>query len=400
MARILTCWEMGNGLAYIEGITAAGRVFRKAGHEVQFALRDLSHAERLQGGKFTFYQAPTQVLPSPDLVRNPMSFADVLINLGFGRPANVTARVRAWRALLDLVKPDIVRCVHAPGALLAARGTSIRSLAVGIGFLIPPPISPLPNLRGWDKQANTGHMLTREQLVLDGFNQALKAIGAPPVASVGALYAEADVCELYTYPELDDYGPRSGVRYHGNFQPGIGEAPVWPAGSGKRIFAYLEKYKSLPGVLKVLAASGNPVLVYMAHPPEELLKQYATGNLRIAMKPLNIPETAAQCDIGVSQGGHNIAGSFLMAGKPQLCLPALFPEAVTAGKVFALGAGISSSMLAQDLQPALSRLLQDTVMARKAAEYGASVRSMTPEFSIQGALETVEELAKAGPRRV
>src|SRR5690242_18690543 len=120
MARVLTCWEMGNGLAYIEGLTAAARVIAKAGHEVHFAARDLTHAERLLGGKFPFYQAPTQTIPTGVLLKSPMTFADVLINLGWGSPAAVAARVRAWRNLIDFVKPDIVRCAHAPGALLAA----------------------------------------------------------------------------------------------------------------------------------------------------------------------------------------------------------------------------------------------------------------------------------------
>src|ERR1700761_5242082 len=153
MARVLFCWEMGNGLAYMEGLTAAARAISKAGHEVHFAARDLTHAERLLGGKFPFYQAPTTVIPPGITLRNPMTFADVLINLGWGNPAAATARVRAWRNLIDLVKPDIVRCAHAPGALLAVRGTPIRSLVGGIGFLVPPNQSPLPLLRTWAKDA-------------------------------------------------------------------------------------------------------------------------------------------------------------------------------------------------------------------------------------------------------
>src|SRR5579859_4694922 len=141
MAKVLICWELGNGLAYIESLTAVAKAFKHAGHEVVFALRDLGHAERLLGGKFAFYQAPTQVIPVPERLPSPMTFADVLINLGYGKPNNVAARVRAWRGLIEHVQPDIVRCAHAPGALLAVRGTPIRSLAVGIGFLHPPAVS-------------------------------------------------------------------------------------------------------------------------------------------------------------------------------------------------------------------------------------------------------------------
>src|SRR6185437_8267173 len=138
MARVLICWELGNGLAYIEGLNLAAKAIAKAGHEMQFAVRDLSHAERVLGARFPYYQAPTNAMQRRMVLKRPMTFADVLINLGYGNPDAVVARVRAWRNLLDMVKPDIIRCAHAPGALLAARGTGIRSLVVGIGFLVPP----------------------------------------------------------------------------------------------------------------------------------------------------------------------------------------------------------------------------------------------------------------------
>ena len=398
MARVLICWEMGNGLAYIEGLGAAGRAFKKAGHEVQYALRDLSHAERVLGGKFTFHQAPTQVLPGGMPLPNPMTFADVLINLGFGDARTVTARVRAWRALFDLVKPDIIRCANAPGALLAARGTGIRSLVVGLGFIVPPPISPLPKLRSW-ADGVPERMAAREQTVLDACNQALKAIGAPAVKSVGAIYAETDITELYTYPELDDYGPREGVKYLGNFQPGFGAVPEWPAGQGKRIFAYLDPHEPIPQVLKAMAETGARVLAYLPRAPEALLRQYAQGNLRLVSQPLNIADTAAQCDAGVNHGGHNIVGSLLNAGKPQLCLPWTLPEGVTSRKLLALGTGLISPIKPTEMREQLARLLSDAGMAKKAADYGASVRHLTPEEALKGAVASVDELAKAGPRR-
>src|ERR1041385_8529026 len=110
MARVLFCWELGNGLAYMEGLALGAKVISKAGHEVQFAVRDLTHAERLLGKHYKYYQAPTTVIPNANPLPAPMTFADVLINLGYGRPDAVAGRVRAWRNLLDQVKPDIIRC--------------------------------------------------------------------------------------------------------------------------------------------------------------------------------------------------------------------------------------------------------------------------------------------------
>ena len=399
MARVLFCWEMGNGLDYMEGLTAGARAIAKAGHEVQFAARDLTHAERLLGGRFPFYQAPTTVLPPGMNLRRPMTFADVLINLGWDNPSAVTARVRAWRNLIELVKPDIVRCAHAPGALLAVRGTPIRSLVVGIGFLVPPGKSPLPLLRSWATDAQPERMAAREQLVLDGMNQGLAAIGAPPVASVGALYAEADIRELYTYPELDDYGPRQDVKYLGNFQGASGAKPEWPTLPGKKVFAYLEPLKQVDVIIQALAACGQPVLAYLPHASPEIVQRYAGSNLRITDKPVDVVETTATCDVGVSMGGHNIIGSFMGAGKPQLMVPAYFNERITATKAEAAGVGLISGVDAKQLQERLGMLVREPAYAEKARALGAKLAPLTLESALKGAVDSVNELAAMGPRR-
>jgi UDP:flavonoid glycosyltransferase YjiC (YdhE family) len=399
MARVLSCWEMGNGNAYLVSLAAHARVISKAGHEVQFAVRDLSHAERILGRHITYYQAPTTTIPPRLRLPNPMTFADVLINLGWGNPAAVTSRVRAWRRLIDLVKPDIVRCAHAPGALLAVRGTPIRSVTLGIGFLVPPDRSPLPLLRTWAKDTSIERMAAREQGVLEGMNQGLDAIGAPRVSSIGALYNEADIRELFTYPELDDYGPRDNVKYLGNFQRGMGAAPEWPAVPGRKIFAYLEPLKQVEVILKTLAASGQPVLVYLPQASPELMQRYASGNLRITDRPLAITETVASCDFGVSHVGLNIAASFLAAGKPQLCLPKTFPERVTAEKIVASGAGLISRFDAASFGAALTRLLEEKSFHDKARAAAARVAHFSLPGALQSVRDSIDMLHAAGPRQ-
>ena len=398
MARVLFCWELGNGLAYMGSLSLIARAVAKAGHEVHFAARSLTHAEHLLGDRIPFYQAPTHVTPPRLVLRRPMTFADVLINLGFGNPAMVAGRVRAWRKLFELVRPDIVRCTHAPGALLAARGTGIRSIATGIGFLMPPTRSPLPLLRTWIKDADPQRMAAREQALLDSMNQALSALAAPKLGNVGALYGEADIRMLSTYPELDDYGPRDDVRYVGNMQPGVGAPPVWPDVPGKRIFAYLDPSEPIPMLLKALTATGQPVLAFLPHAPEELVKQYASGNLRLTDRPLDLTKTAALCDLGVSHGGHNIAGSLLAAGKPQLLVPNMFPEYVTARKVAGLGAALVCRWNEADISGKLTRLLHEGDFSAQAKAVAARVAHLDMDHALREAVAAVGELATTKPR--
>ena len=214
-------------------------------------------------------------------------------------------------------------------------------------------------------------------------NQGLDAIGAPRVANVGALYNETDICELYTYPQLDDYGPRDNVRYLGNFQPGFGESPVWPRNAGKRIFAYLQAFKPIPQVLQSLADTGQPVLVYMPDASDELRAHFRGSNLAFAGGPLNIAETAMQCDVGVTHGGHNIAGSLMQAGKPQLCLPTLLPERLIAEKVAALGTGLVTNVQFTDVKEKIARLLQEADFTDKARSLGAQLTHYSMEAALR-----------------
>lgn len=397
MARVLLCWEMGNGLAYIEGLKAGGQVIADAGHEVTYAVRDLAHAERVLGAD-RYFQAPTTVIPPSTRVSNPMTFADVLMNLGFSQGAAVAGRLRAWRNLFRQLRPDIIRCSNSPGALLAARGTAIRTMAVGTGFLVPPAVSPLPLLRPWAKEYSLERMASREQEVLSAMNHGLDAVGAPRLASVSALYSETDVRQLYTYPELDDYGPRSDVDYAGNYQPGRGEMPVWPALPGKKLFAYLEATQRTPLVLKVLAETGQPTLVYMAHAPEDLKKLYADGSVKIVDQPLDLKAAAAQCDAGITHGGLIIVSSLLAAGKPQLSIPQFFPERITAEKVMRLGAGLQCGIKLEELRASIVRLLEDASLAPAARAYATRVAHMDMAWLTRRTLAPVQALAEAGPR--
>jgi hypothetical protein len=401
MARILDCWEIGNGLAYIEGLAISLKLMAKAGHDVHFAGRDLSHAERIFGGRIKCYQAPTQVVPvsAQRQIALALNFPDVLINLGFGDAGNVTGRVRAWRRLFDGIRPDVIRCGNAPGALLAARGTGIRTLFMGIASQIPPDRTPLPLLRTWIKDADPQQTAAREQAVLDAMNQALDAVQAPRLRSVGALYAEADERLVFSYPELDEYSPRQDVKYLGAIQPGMGEAPHWPDVPGKKIFAYLEAYPGIHVLLDALAATRLPVLAYMAHAPEELLQRYAGSNLRIVRQPLDLPNTAALCDYGVSHGGHQIASTFLAAGKPQLLVPSVFPERVAAEKLSAAGMAVYCRLRAADIAVQLRRLLQDASLAENARAGAARVAHLTIEHSIVETLGIIDRLIAAGPRK-
>lgn len=401
MARVLQCWELGDGYAYIEGFTMGARALKAAGHEVSLAYRDLKHAERIVGSDFELLQAPTPVSGPLVTVRRPMTFADQMINADYGESARMLGRLRAWRGLIERHAPDVLRVLHAPGALLASRGLGIPTLVVGTGFLIPPPVSPLPNLRPWVKDADPKAMQARESRVLGEMNKALGALKAPPLERLCDLY-RVDRQEIYAFPEMDEYGKRAGddVVYMGVYQPDEGAAPVWPAGNGKKVFAYLELFEKLPGVLEALKSSGCSVLVFMARFPAELRDKYKGTNLAFADKPLNMFAAARQCDYAVSHGGHNIASTALLAGKPQLLMPMFLPERIGAQNVVKLGAGLIAPLDGVKFGEIFGQLRQQEVaLAAKAAEFAARHKDYSRDTmfkDVQGNIAMLAKKAAAG----
>ncbi|MGH8399923.1 MAG: glycosyltransferase [Gammaproteobacteria bacterium] len=371
MARILQCWELGDGYAYLDGSTAGARVLKAAGYEVALAYRDLKHAERVVGTDFELFQAPTPQAGLYTQVRQPMTFADQLINVDYGDTEHMLGRLRAWRTLIKRFAPDVLRVLHSPGALLASRGLGIPTVVTGTGFLIPPPAAPLPNLRPWAKHADVEAMRARETNVLDAMNRALERLGAPLLTRIADLY-QVDVQELYTFPEMDEYGPRNDVEYMGVYQPESGAAPQWPARGSRRVFVYLDPFEHLPDLLRILKQSDCSTLAFIPQLPLAVQRELTADNLAFADKPLNMFETTRQCDFGITHSGHNIAITLLLAGKPQFVLPLRLPERISAENVLRLGAGLMFAPEADPLKAGLDQMQRDgTLLAAKAQEFAA-----------------------------
>ena len=78
------------------------------------------------------------MLPAPwksrptEQVETVVTYADLLLNIGFGDGEAFTVHLHAWRNLFELVQPDLLVCDHSPTALLAA-----RTLTSAYGTLTP-----------------------------------------------------------------------------------------------------------------------------------------------------------------------------------------------------------------------------------------------------------------------
>jgi UDP:flavonoid glycosyltransferase YjiC (YdhE family) len=367
MGRILMTWELGAGRGHLAPMLSLATRLRDAGQHVELAVRDLVDARPfLEQAGLRGHASP---IPAP--ARNPAvlaSYPQILKQLHFADPDALHARMRAWHALFDSVRPDLLVCDHSPTAMLAARARGLKVMVTGTGFFVPPDIAPLPDLRPW-RATDPALLAADEAIVLTAMNTALAKFSSTALERLSQLFA-VDTQTLFTFPELDNYANHRQADYWGPVPSGPGAVPEWPEGQGKRVFAYLRRFDTLPALLSSLRDSGQPTLIYMPQQPPDITAQFEGGNLHFSTVPLDMDTVTQQCDLAVLHAGHGVTAALLLAGKPMLLLPLHLEMLLTAQAV----AGMRAGLVAPELKPAgmqqkLARLLQEPNFSAAARDF-------------------------------
>ena len=378
MAHMVMCWELGGDPGHVARMKPLAEALHRRGHRVSFILRDCLPADRLLDPQhFRWFQAPYQseAVPRPKVPTR--SLAEVMYNTGFHATRNLMGRLRAWRALYTLLEADLLVFDHSPTAMLAARGLHIPRIVLGTGFGIPPLTYPLPAFTATD----AGPELTRiEDQVATTVNAALRMHDVGPVSRLADIYsAEASV--FFTYKELDHYAERDAVDYWGATQQAAGVEPVWPNLKGRRVFAYLKPFETLPSLLTTLRDSGNPTLIYLGKGADDTRMQFQGGNLAFSDKPVDLARAVAEAELVICHSGHGAISAALLAGKPLLLLPLNMEQRMLSARVMEAGAGLAAPALAPDgMRQKFQRLMAEpafTAAARGFAERYAGLKVET-----------------------
>ena len=256
MAKIGLAWDLGAGRGHAVRLAAlARRVRERGGEPVLFArnLRTLRAA--FEGDAPTLLPAPHNDWVPRDAV--PASWADILWSeAGLHDQAQAIAIALAWRDVLAASGVEALLADAAPLAAPAARALGIRCVAIGTGFLVPPPGPPWPVFRTWEP-VNAARIAQREEAVRDHARALHAALGL----HADDAFATGDAQALFTYPPLDHYPARAARPDVRNVGPmlGRGEPPVWPAGA-RRVLVYLPANHPLLGALEAAAHDLLPPL--------------------------------------------------------------------------------------------------------------------------------------------
>lgn len=372
-------WDLGAGRGHAVRIAALARCLLQRGDQVRLFARDLRtlHAvlETEAGGL-----AKLPLLPAPHndwivQTRAPASWGDILWSeCGLHDPAQTAAITRAWQGLLELSGVERLLVDAAPLAHLTAARLGIPSVAIGTGFLCPPPGPPWPLFRDWEA-VDVADVRAREVRICEH----LAAIDATPDQLHGTASA------MFTWRDCDHYPGRGGqVQYLGPLA-GNGTAAQWPPGS-PRILLYLQPgYAHLPLLHAALQTLPDAaVLAYFGGPaiwPEQ-------ARLRVATLPIDIGLALQQADLVISHGG-NLAVLAASAGVPSVLLPTQVEMYLTARRMCQLGVAVSLTPPFDALEFAtpLRRAL-DPAMARRAQAFAADL----PARSDQAILDSVLSL--------
>ena len=315
-------WELGANMGHIVPLLAVARALRARGHKVIFALRDLANAGLLAREGFAFLPAPP-----PPRGRRPSvygTFAEMLACEAFPSANGTFVGALAWRSIFRAVRAEVLVADHAPLALLAARGTELRSVICGTPFSIPPTGRALPRFlkRSADAPA-------REAKLLKRLNSVLSVLRGPKLEAASDLY-RADATAVKTVPELDFFGPRSHDHYVG---PGLADAgdaiPVWPKARGAKFLVYLRPGAHLAPLFEALERSRASVIAHVPTADRALAKTAHERGVQLSETPLKLTELLPQCDAVACHGG-NLSAAAALAGKPLLMCPVYMEQHLAA----------------------------------------------------------------------
>lgn len=394
MANILLTWELGGGLGHLTLLKPIAAELLRRGHTVSVALRILNQARRLFGDlDVTYWQSPFRHSDAASLMNSPATFGQLLATIGFGDHGQLTATSAAWRSLLAAVRPDVALFDHSPTALLAAREFGFRRVLLGTGFVCPTTEPDLPRLR--PPSPGDEAAAADEQRAVENASRLLAARGQPPLGSLADLYRQVDETLLCTFAELDHFGPRPAARYWGCWPDAFGQPFSWPAGSGRKVFAYLKPCPALPAVLDALARQRMPTVAYIDSLDGATQRQFSSATLQLHREPLNMRQAAAECDLAILHAGHGALAAMLLAGKPALLVPIYREQLLQA--VRAQQQGYAECVTADDpaaIEPKLRLLCESERYADAARGFAARYADFHPHQAINAICCRLESLLR------
>lgn len=370
MSRILIGWELGAGLGHVVQTMAMAKALALRGHEVTLAVQRFDSFPPSLPERVQLVQAPVW----PGLMRSyegapwkrAVTMIDILARMGLDRPRVLKHLVLAWDGLIAATRADLVIADYAPGLIVAAQ-ERLPSIATGSGFQVPP-VASSEALRIGGAEAGYD-----EAEMLDVIDADLREAGRQSLSGLADIF-RCSLPLIASFRELDPYQRSLDTEF---IAPAIGYRPS-PAGQpGDEVFVYLNgPIRKSEAFWKGLVQSGHKIRTYLLDADDALAAMVAGHGVIVERQPVPWPLIVARSRIAVHHGAHGMMCALLLAGIPQICLPADLEKQLHSNVMAQNGLGIildPDTTASDQLAEAVRTLHSDT-------EFIARARAAAPGF--------------------
>ncbi len=371
MKSALLAWEMGAGRGHVVTLrTVAEAVADRFTFDA--ALRDLTFSHELSGlcdavqGPWLAYSGDYRVsLGNPATA----SWGETMGDFGFRRPDILRQSIEWWWGVMREHRYDVVVADSAPCALLAARGLGIPAVAVGVGYMLPPPsMDAFPIL-----MPEYPTRIYEEAEILAHVNAAAAEFGVPPLGHLPEVYASADQL-AFTLDMLDPYGAWRDAPLLPPIVGGVAE----PASGGDEIFVYFTGAERKETALwQALGGLGLPVRAYVPGIDESSVAEIAGLGIAVERSPVPVNVIARRSRLVVNAAQHGTVCMALGAGIPQIAVPRHREQMFNAAAVARHGvlrASKAGETTAESFRALVLEAYHDRGFAQRAAKMAAELR--------------------------
>lgn len=335
MARVLLAWEYGLGIGYVDRLVQLAEALSAEGHEPVFCLRDLiGTADLLKNKPWMVMQAPLSigVLHPTQPLFSPGSYGDLLAVNNFADEEQLFRLVYAWHMLFLALQPQAIVGEYAPACAVAAYGR-IPYIAMGHGYITPPndrPEFPIFNPTV-QRAVGADRILETIQRVQQRLGSALPR-SAPEAIGGVAQYITA-------FRETDPYAELRSQRHAGPLE--TIEAPS-PPPAERSFYAYLSATHPQIGMyVQALAEAGVRGTVYIKRLTPELKQYLGERGVGVYDSPPPLYPTVRAGSVIVHHGGMATLTTAMATGRPQVLLPEVADQTVSANTIDKLGISVN-----------------------------------------------------------
>ncbi|MEP4194441.1 MAG: nucleotide disphospho-sugar-binding domain-containing protein [Aliishimia sp.] len=403
MKRILFAWEMGSNFGHVNKVSQVAAQLQGE-MDVTFAARNVIAVRDLAPNlEARLLQAPYSPMRAP--TQHEMTgacYPGLLLLDGWDQSKRLIPLIESWRALFDLVQPDVLVTQAAPTALLAAHGLGLKTALLGSGWDAPPRANPMPCLSPDDPEA-VALAAQQESDVLTQANLALAHHNAPKLEQFSDLL-DVEEYLLVAYPESDHFAPRH--KYEAAPAPYLGQLlsvqtgqhMTWRTTGLPRIFAYLRPgsgpYNAAVQGLSQLGPDADIILAAPGIDPVHA-ESLRARNVQICDGPARLDKLLPDCDLGISHGSNGIGSAFLAFGVPQIGLPGhreqmMFTQAVARA---GCALGVAGSYAGPQIVEAVQKALNSVNLKERAHQIKDKIASEGLKNPAQKAADILRELA-------